>query len=536
MVESLNILMVAAENDALVGAKVGGVGDVVRDVPYALVELPEYQGAVSVVCPSYGYLHKAATASLGVVEFSFAGEQLTAELFEVPGKRPGTGVRQLVLHQDAFETVDAASGRKLIYVDDAADTPFENDATKFACFNAAVAQGILRGLFGQVDVVHLHDWHAGFYLLLREFDPSLSDLRSKRTVFTIHNLALQGIRPLQGHDSSLESWFPTLAYDPAIVCDPEYRDCLNPMAIGVRLADKVHVVSPGYVSEVCQPSRPQRNDPHCIFFGGEGLESDLQNAKNEGRLIGILNGCEYATALPSLPARDQDSWQNLLRGLIVEVSQWYQRSQTFPHWLTIRRLTDWLDSDRPRPMVVMTSVTRVVDQKVRLMRTPEDSPPLDRILEESSDDVVYLLAGNGDAGYENFLHDLARRHSNFVFLNGYSQPGADLLYATGDLFLMPSAFEPCGISQMLAMRDGQPCVVHSIGGLKDTVRDGETGFAFTGSSQGELGNGFVEATRRAVELKRRSDVEFQKIRSAAFHARFLWSDSVRRYLSELYAN
>jgi starch synthase len=534
--ESLNILMVAAENDALAGAKVGGVGDVVRDVPYALVDLPEYKGAVSVVCPSYGYLHKAATASLGVVKFSFAGEQLTAELFEVPGKRPANGVRQLVLHHEAFETVDAASGRQLIYVDDAADTPFENDATKFACFNAAIARGILQGLFGQVDVVHLHDWHAGFYLLLREFDPSLSDLRSKRTVFTIHNLALQGIRPLRGYDSSLESWFPELAYEPAIVCDPEYLDCLNPMAVGVRLADKVHVVSPGYVSEVCQPSRPQRNDPQCIFFGGEGLEGDLQNARDEGRLIGILNGCEYATSLPSLPTRDQDSWQNLLSGLIAEVSQWYQRSQTFPHWLTLRRLTDWLESARPRPVVVMTSVTRVVDQKVRLMRTPEDSPPLDRILDELSDDVVYLLAGNGDAGYEYFLHDLARRHSNFVFLNGYSQRGADMLYATGDLFLMPSAFEPCGISQMLAMRDGQPCVVHSIGGLKDTVRDGETGFAFTGSSQDELGDGFVEATRRAVDLKRRSDFEFQKIRSAAFTARFLWSDSVRRYLSELYAN
>jgi len=532
--ESLNILMVAAENDALAGGKVGGVADVVRDVPTALVDLPEFEGSVSVVCPSYGFLHENATASLGTVEFSFGGERLTAKLFEVEGKRPQAGVRQLVLHHSAFETIDSATGRKLVYVDDGSEHPFARDATKFACFNAAVAQAVLQGGFGEVDIVHLHDWHAGFYLMLREFDPAFSELRSKRTVFTIHNLALQGIRPLDGYASSLKSWFPDLSYDLATVQDPEYLDCMNPMAVGVRLADKVHVVSPGYVPEVCEPSRPQRNDPLCVFFGGEGLEGDLQNARDQGRLVGILNGCEYESTVPSMPARDQASWRNLLSGLIEDVSVWYQRSQTFSNWLALQRLKDWAACDRPRPTVVMTSVTRVVDQKVRLMKTPDDASPLDRILSEAGDDSVYLLAGNGDRGYEEFLHSLARKHSNFVFLNGYSHHGAELLYQSGDLFLMPSAFEPCGISQMLAMRDGQPCVVHSIGGLKDTVHDGETGFAFSGNSPEELGDGFVEATRRAIESKRNSEADFDRIRNAAFGMRFLWSDSVRLYLTSLY--
>lgn len=534
MNDSLNILMVAAENDALAGGKVGGVADVVRDVPYALAELPDFDGSVSVVCPSYGFLHEGAKQHLGEIPFEFRGEELTAELFEVEGQRPDGGVRQLVLHHRIFETVDSVSGRRLIYVDDGAKHPFASDATKFAGFNAAVAQGMLRGCFGHVDIVHLHDWHAGFYLMLREFDASLSELRRMRTVFTIHNLALQGIRPFDGYASSLKSWFPDLQVDHATVQDPEYHDCMNPMAVGVRLADRVHVVSPGYVSEVCQPSRPQRNDRHCVFFGGEGLEGDLQHAREQGRLIGILNGCEYDETPSSLPARDEASWNQLLSGLVDELAGWFERAQTFPNWLAHQRLRNWLDQKRPRPKVVMTSVTRVVDQKVRLMGNPESSPPLDRILSEADDDVVYLLAGNGDPGYESFLHDLARKHTNFVFLNGYSHKGASLLYAAGDLFLMPSAFEPCGISQMLAMRDGQPCVVHSIGGLKDTVQDGETGFAFTGDSQEELGNGFVETTRRAIELKRNSEAAFDRIRQAAFRQRFLWSDSVRRYLSELY--
>lgn len=526
--------MVAAENDALPGGKVGGVGDVVRDVPPALAALPEFNGCVSVVCPSYGFLHEDATSSLGTIAFPFGGERLEAELFEVVGKKPHPGVRQLVLHHEKFKTIDDASGEKLLYVDDGAEEPFASDATKFACFNAAVAHGLLQGSFGQIDVVHLHDWHAGFYLLLRAFDPVLQPLHDKRTVFTIHNLALQGIRPLHTEGSSLASWYPGLNYDSETVLDPDYRDCVNPMAIGIRLSDKVHVVSPGYVSEVCEASRPRRNDTRCVFFGGEGLEQDLRNARESGRLVGILNGCAYPSDWLKLPPRDELSWKNLLASLTVEVSRWYEKSQTARHWLALQRLTEWAANGKPRPPVVMTSVTRAVDQKVRLMKTPDDSPPLDRILAECHEDAVYILAGSGDRGYEAFLDSMARRHPNFIFLNGYSQSGADHLYAAGDLFLMPSAFEPCGISQMLAMREGQPCVVHSIGGLKDTVQNNETGFAFEGSTPEELGDAFVDTVRRAINLKKQSPDEFERIQQAAFGMRFRWEDSVRAYLSELY--
>jgi starch synthase len=95
---------------------------------------------------------------------------------------------------------------------------------------------------------------------------------------------------------------------------------------------------------------------------------------------------------------------------------------------------------------------------------------------------IYILLGAGDWAYERFFSDMSAGFENFIFLNGYSETCAEALYANGDLFLMPSSFEPCGISQMLAMRDGQPCVVHHVGGLKDTVRHNDNGFAFTGDS------------------------------------------------------
>ena len=535
-----HILMLSAENDALPGGKVGGVGDVVRDVPTALVSLPEFEGRVTVVVPSAGFLYKHATASLGTFTFPFGGQEQTGELFEVPGKRPHPQIRQLVIHHPILEAIDPNTGKPRIYVDDPPDRPFASDATRFACFSAAAAVALKVGLFGDVDRVHLHDWHAGLFLFVRNFVPGFEDLKQYRTAFTIHNLALQGIRPLgvpdAGRDeydeSSLAAWFPGVDFDHATVADPEYADCVNPMAIGIRLSDAVHVVSPGYADEVCQPSRPYRNASDCVFFGGEGLEGDLQQARDEGRLHGILNGCEYIEG-SAFPERNEATWRELLDILEAEVAGWSAKKQSPRHWLALQRIHGLQQSGR-RPPVVMTSVTRVVDQKVRLMREPLDVAPLDRILAETADDAVYLLAGSGDTGNEDCLDEVARRHSNLIFLNAYSQSGADALYKFGDLFLMPSAFEPCGISQMLAMRDGQPCVVHAIGGLKDTVHDGETGFTFSGDSPEALAHGFIESVKRAVAMKQQQPAQFARIQLAAFESRLLWSDSVREYLRQLY--
>ena len=537
-----HILMLSAENDALAGGKVGGVGDVVRDVPTALVSLPEFEGRVTVVVPSAGFLHKDATASIGTFAFPFRGAEQTGELFEVPGKRPHPQIRQLVIHHPCLEATDPNTGKPRIYVDDPPGQPFASDASRFACFSAAAAAALKAGLFGDIDRVHLHDWHAGLFLFVRDFVPGFADLQQYRTAFTIHNLALQGIRPLGdpgdgastalNNASNLAAWFPGVDYDLSVVRDPEYTDCVNPMAIGIRLADAVHVVSPGYADEVCQPSRPHRNSPNCVFFGGEGLEADLQHAREEGRLHGILNGCEYDEQ-PEHPQRSEATWRDLLDILETEVAAWYAKKQSPRQWLALQRLRK-LQQSRQRPTVVLTSVTRVVDQKVRLMREPVASTPLDRILAETAGDAVYLLAGSGDSGYEKYLDEVARRHSNLIFLNGYSQAGADALYRAGDVFLMPSAFEPCGISQMLAMRDGQPCVVHSIGGLKDTVHDNKTGFAFSGDTPASLADAFVACTLRAVSTKRDSPAEFTRLQRAAFEERFPWSNSVREYLQRLY--
>ena len=276
----MHILMVAAENDALAGGKVGGIGDVVRDVPLALAGLGH---RVEVLTPGYQAFSKLPGAkSCGSFGVEFQGKREQVEIFEVPGKK-STQVRNLVFEHRMF----AIGGQGVIYHNDT-EQPFASDARKFALFNAAVAAAICEGLLDTPDVIHLHDWHAAIVAVLRSFDARYQALKSIPTVFTIHNLALQGIRPLRDDESSLKHWFPSLKYDQSTVADPRYTDCFNPMRAGINLCDKVHAVSPTYANEIVKPSDYERG-----FFGGEGLELDLQRAQQEGRLVGILNGAEY---------------------------------------------------------------------------------------------------------------------------------------------------------------------------------------------------------------------------------------------------
>lgn len=270
---------------------------------------------MTVAVPSYGFLHRLSESRmLSVFDFVFAGAVDKVELYEVRGEKPHSKVRHLVLHHPRFECLDPVTGKPMIYCDDPPDRPFARDATKFACFCAAVAEGLKKQLFGDVNCLHLHDWHAAFLLFLLRLDNNYEQLKQVRTVFTIHNLVLQGTRPFRGDPSSLEAWFPHLKYTERDVADPDYGNCVNPMRVGIRFSDAVHVVSPNYAEEILKPSIPKRGDPNCVFYGGEGLERDLETAKDQNRLFGILNGCDYPENR-KMPSRDLEAYKSLLQCL-----------------------------------------------------------------------------------------------------------------------------------------------------------------------------------------------------------------------------
>ena len=494
------VWLLAAENGAFPGGKVGGVGDVIRDLPVALGA----EGAeVRVVTPSYGMFHKMPGTTLyRRLRVAFAGKHFMVKIFQVPaGEHP---VAHFVIEHPLLTPL----GPGKVYVSDEPDKPYAIDAAKFAFFSAVVVAWINVSR-SPPQVLHLNDWHTGLIPALKTFGNPDLPLNKIRTVFTIHNLAYQGIRPLLGDESSLETWFPELLRNVGCLRDPRYDDCVNFMATAIRLADAVSTVSPTYAREILQPG------------AGEGLEQDLVATSDAGRLHGILNGCYY----PDEP-EEAPSWDHLL-ALIGK-----HKDIIHAH----RPAREWLDNHaRKRPRDLLLSIGRVVTQKVPLFLAPvagHDSA-LEAILEAVGPEALFIMLGNGEQKLEKRFVDIASGHANFLYLRGYAEALSDKLYASGDLFLMPSSFEPCGISQMLAMRAGQPCVVHGVGGLKDTVEDGRTGFVFGGDTVAEQAQGFVDAVTAALQIKQKQPKKWREICNNAAE-RFTWEAAAKAYMERLY--
>jgi len=532
----MKILMAAAENDALPKGKVGGIGDVVRDIPLALANIGQQ---VDVVMPGYGSLSLLPGAQhITALPVMFGGEHQTVDIFKISldhlskessnksASLADKNVTQWVIEHPLF----ALGGQGKIYCDDPDNRPFASDASKFALFSAAVAKAIISDVFGKIDVLHLHDWHTAMVSVLRAYDPQYQLLQSIKTVYTIHNLALQGIRPIDGDESSLKAWFPSLDFDHSQICDPRYHHCVNPMRAGINLADKVHAVSPTYAKEILSPS-----DPEHGYFGGEGLESDLRLAADSGRLHGILNGCEY-------PENTDDSinarlnFSDLLALAEHELIKWIANKPLVDnaHLIAMTRIKQLEGKKQP---ILLTSVGRITDQKVRLFQQviPNGETALEQLLTLLGDDGVFILLGSGDKKLENYLTKIASTQTNFIFLKGYSETLSENIYRSGDLFLMPSSFEPCGISQMLSMRAGQPCLVHSVGGLSDTVIHNQNGFAFSGDNPLQQGENMLSCFQAAIAMKKQHPKQWLKISNNALAARFLWRDVAQDYINYLYA-
>lgn len=509
--------MVAAENGALPKGKVGGVGDVIRDLPLALADkgwLP------TVATPAYGIFGDLpSTVELATIGVQFAGEEQKVIVLAVPG--PDSRVAHIVFEHELF----SPQGKGKIYCDDGAARPFATDAGKFALFSAAVATYITT-MEAKPNVVHLHDWHCGIYCVLRAYDPRYSGLKPIRTVFTIHNLAMQGTRPFDGDASSLNTWFPGMNYDTSVIVDPRYSDCVNPMRAAIRLADNLNTVSQTYASEILRP-----NDPAHGFEGGEGLEEDLQTVADQGRLAGILNGCVYEKERD----RRRPGWRRLLDTIEKEVQEWSARGGSTA-WIQELALDRIKSLPKRRPGNVLTSIGRLTSQKAGLFLTKTDT--MQTSLEEMLDDLgskgVVILLGSGDAKLQHQVAEISRDKKNLLFICGYSETFAEMLYKAGDLFLMPSAFEPCGISQMLAMRAGQPCVVHAVGGLRDTVHHNVDGFSFDGNSSASQAGNFVITVREALLMKAEKPHRWLQIRDRATVARFTWAAAAEQYIEKLY--
>ncbi|MCM4158614.1 glycogen synthase [Antarcticibacterium flavum] len=507
-----NFLFVASENDAIHNCKVGGVGDVIRDVPR---EISRKGDRVHVVVPSYSRLHQGGKLITNL-NFRLRDVTYVAYLYEVEPKEKDENIFHYVIHHPEIESGDIGN----VYHNDLTE-PFFTDTIKYFIFCTAVAQAIKQNVFGKINIMHLHDWHTSLLLFLRKFHPKYEMMQGIRTVYCIHNLAIQGIRPFENSHSSLQTWFPNLEIPREELVDPRYADCFNLMAIGIRFADVVHTVSPSYKEDVLLPSEPPE------FIGGEGLEQDLIEADRQGRFYGILNGSEY-------PAAKKTGNRTLFKNIYNTIFDQVQK-ETVKHKIdflahTGQKILPYL---KKRPGFICASVARLTEQKFYFFkRSPE---ALLKILDKlATVNGVYVLLGTGAPEYEHLLRKISHQRANFIFINAQSEDVIESIYRESDLYFMPSLFEPCGISQMLAMRNGQPCLVHHTGGLKDTVRHVHTGFSFDGRTYEEKVQNMVASFEEALDIYQNEKETWKKIRKNARKMRFTWKKSVDEYYKLLY--
>ncbi|AIY11888.1 glycogen synthase [Cellulophaga baltica] len=508
-----NFLFVAAENDAIPKCKAGGMGDVVRDVPR---QISRKGDSAHIVVPAYSRLHREGTFLMHL-NFQLRGQDYTAELYRVQPKKDFENLTHYVIHHPEIEPGDIAH----IYHNDPTE-PFFNDAVKYFIFCTAVAEAVNQNAFGDLDIVHLHDWHSSLLLFLRKYHPSYEKLKQLRFVYTIHNLAIQGIRPFGGNYSSIQNFFPEIPIDYDNLRDHRYWDCINLMAVGVRLADAVHTVSPSYKEDILVPSNPPD------FIGGESLEADLQNADLEGRLFGILNGSNYNNIRAAEKGR-------LYRNIIRALFGWLQEeSKKYKYDFLAHTGEKIMDYVEHKPDFIVSSVARLTEQKFYYIKHSPEA--FIEILEKLAKvNGVFMLLGTGAPEYEEMFREISYKHKNFIFTNGQSEDLIDSIYLESDLYFMPSLFEPCGISQMLAMRNGHPCLVHHTGGLKDTVQHLKTGFSFDGTTTDEKIRNMVDSFDLVLDIFLNDKPQWKKIKANAKKERFTWDKSVDEYYKFLYA-
>ena len=507
-----NFLFVSAENDAIPDCKAGGMGDVVRDVPR---EISRRGDRAHIVVPSYSRLHQDGRF-ITTIDFRLRSTEYRAELYEVAPKKEFENITHYVIHHPEIQE----GGIAHIYHDDPTE-PFYNDAIKYFIFCTAVAELLKMEAFGDIDIVHTHDWHTSPLLFLTTYHPAYKDLKKMRYVYSIHNLAIQGIRPFHDNYASVSNWFPEVELDYQKLADSRYTDCINLMAVGIRLADAVHTVSPSYKEDVMLASRRPE------FVGGESLEKDLQKADNEGRLHGILNASNYGNIREAAKG-------HIYRNTVKALFRWLQdeskkyKADFLAH--TGEKIMKYVDV---RPKFIVSSVARLTEQKFYFFkRSPEAFVKMLKRLEKV--EGIFMLLGTGDPDYEELFRSMSYKHKNFIFTNGQSEDLIDSMYLETDLYFMPSLFEPCGISQMLAMRNGNPCLVHHTGGLKDTVTHMETGFAFDGKTYDEKIKNMIKSFDQALTIWEKDQPKWKQIKANAKKMRFTWDKSLDDYYKKLY--
>ncbi|MBP8989012.1 MAG: glycogen synthase GlgA [Clostridia bacterium] len=475
------ILFAASEVSPL--ASTGGLGDVMGALPKAIRRLG-YD--VRIVMPLYKKIRETYGEKL-----EFLGWHMIRmgwrTLYCGVLKMEWDGLPVYFIDNEYYYNHDK------IYVD------YSFDIERFSFFQRAILESLEQPMGFIPDILHLNDWQTGMIpcLLEAHYRP-YGRLMNLMTVFTIHNLKYQGIHGRERIADLMDLPDRFMTEDGIL-----HDGVPNFMKAGIVYADRLTTVSPTYAEEI------------KYEFYGEGLHELLR--RQQHKLIGVLNGIDvdrYNPATdPDIPCRyTVDTWKE---GKAVCKAALQEELG--------------LDPASSTPLAVM--VTRLVEQKGLDL--------LLYVLDEMLDGTLQLaILGTGQPHYEEALNEAARRHPDFMAVRlAFDPPLAQRFYAGADLFLMPSIFEPCGLSQMIAMRYGTIPVVRETGGLKDTVKPYNqytgtgNGFSFRNINAHE----FLFITRYACDVMRHMPQAWQALVRQAMSEDFSWDRSAAAY-GQIYAD
>lgn len=474
--KKMQIVFASAECAPFV--KTGGLGDVAGSLPAALVRA----GAeVIVMVPKYATIKDEYKAQMEhfsdfYVSLGWRNEYCGLEKLE------HDGVTYMFVDNERYFARDYPYG-------------FFDDGERFAFFSKAITESLQHLPEGfECDILHCNDWQTALApVFLREFYQGLPLYDRVKTVFSIHNVAFQG----QFSDTVMEDILG-VAHIPAAATQLRCDACsINYMLGALHYADAITTVSPTYAGEIQTPEF------------GEGLDGVLR--ERSYALQGILNGIDVAAFDPATDKRiaanytvDDRSGKAVCKAKLQEELG-----------LEVR-------DDRPL-MVMVTRLTRQKGMDLVMYA-------LDRIL---SGGVQVAVLGTGDRDYEDGLRYFQDKYPGTMAARIEFDPAlSQRMYAAADMFLMPSKFEPCGLSQIIAMRYGTLPIVRETGGLKDTVIPyneftGEgTGFSFTNFNGDEMG----DAVFRAARLFWDNREAWNQLVTQAMSQDFSWTRSADKYL------
>jgi starch synthase len=473
------ILFVTSEAHPLI--KTGGLADVCGSLPKALAELSQ---DIRLIIPNYQALKTSEN-----VRFRCAIRVDNRNINILETRMPDSHVTVWLVDYPAYYNFPGNP-----YVDEQGE-PWPINAERFALFCRVAVEAAMDRVHQdwKPDIVHCNDWQSGLV-------PALLSLEKDRpaTVFTIHNMAYQGLFPI---NTAASLNLPGKLWNQAGL---EFHEMLSFIKGGLVYADYVTTVSPTYALEIQTPEF------------GYGLEGLLDHRKEF--LGGIINGI------------DLDQWNPETDPYITQhYTATTLNKKKLNKYELQRRFA--LPTDERIPLFGL--IGRLVEQK-----------GIDLIIECLPEiltmNIQFVLLGNGEKGFEKALKNMVRLYPDKISINiGYDEALAHLIEAGADIFLMPSRFEPCGLNQMYSQRYGTIPIVRKTGGLADTVVDilpetlanhTASGVIFNEASSSSL----LEAIKRAMILYSFPDT-WRKIQTNAMKKDFSWQRSAEQYLA-LYEN